>query len=498
MDTNDPYLTADDKARRLVIQAAWNAYDDLFTKPLIIGKDEPDDNVISNRCMSIVDTGVTFLFANKLEIQVKQDKSSALPNLKSPVQAKLEAAWGDEGRRMTFLTKLGMNGAVAGHVFVKIIPPDQTGDGLPRLVNLDPLCMTMQTKPDDCDVILSYSHEYQGTDPLSGAAILMREVTTRVDPDHKSDTGYGDDLDSHWEIQQWTKQIQEGAQWVKVGEPIIWPFDWSPIHDAQNLPYPNKAWGKSDLTPGIIQQNNTLNFVQSNTNRIIHKHAHPWPWASGTTDKTISISPGKVICLPNPDARMGLLEMISDLHSSREFAADIRGDMDEQSGVPAVAVGRISEIIKGQVSGIAIKLMFAPLLAKTEKKRRLYGDLIADLSSHMLELLDFGPDIKVELHWEAALPEDVLAEVQAAVLLDQLGVSKDTLLARMGFNPDEEAEKKAAEDANALKMFGKGQGMPPAQLAPPAVQPAQPKEPSVSGGLPAPAPGQPQPAPVGA
>jgi hypothetical protein len=463
----DPYLTSEDVARKAKIAAVWEAYNDEFPKPLKVEKGDDDDNIINNRCSAVVDTGVTFLFGNKLEIQVKQLQTQTETDPENdPMQVALDAVWGDMDDRMTFMTKLGMNGGIAGQVFVKVIPPDQTEDGIPRLINLDPACMTIQTKPDDCDTIVSYSHEYR-TVGDDGKETNHREITKQLD-------------NGTWEITQYEQYGGIGS-YTQIGEPLSWPYSWAPIHTCQNMPMPNVPWGKPDITPGIIQMNKQLNFIQSNTSRILHKHAHPWPWASGITSDKIQVAPGRVICIPVPDGSMGLLETNgAGLTASREFAADLRGDMDEQTGVPAVAVGRISEIIKGQVSGIAIKLMFAPLIAKTNKKRRLYGWLICEISEHCLELMGFGADIEIDLHWEDPLPEDVLSEAQAALLLDQLGVSKDTNLSRLGFDPDEEAEKKQQEDAKAMQNFNRGQGMMPPMM-PPEQQPNQ-QQPSMVGG----------------
>lgn len=46
------------------------------------------------------------------------------------------------------------------------------------------------------------------------------------------------------------------------------------------------------------------------------------------------------------------------------------------------------------------------------------------------------------LHWPELLPGDPRAEAETALLHQQLGVSQDTLLQRLGYDPDVERQKR--------------------------------------------------------
>jgi hypothetical protein len=172
--------------------------------------------------------------------------------------------------------------------------------------------------------------------------------------------------------------------------------------------------------------------------------------------------------LQSDSAQLQNLEMSSDLSSSLNFAATIRSDMDEQSRVPAVALGRQADLPKGNISGVALTLMFQPLIEKTIQKQRLYGKLVREITRAALVIagvisLDEYEAYAIELRWRNLLPVDDLAAAQTALVHQQLGVSESTLLQQLGYNPDDEAARTEKEQAKKLTNFAQGKGLPPAQ-----------------------------------
>ena len=62
-------------------------------------------------------------------------------------------------------------------------------------------------------------------------------------------------------------------------------------------------------------------------------------------------------------------------------------------------------------------------------------------------------DIDITIAWESPLPVDDLPTVQAYALLQTLGVSKASILRKLGYDPDEElALSQAEDDQEAAKM----------------------------------------------
>lgn len=458
-------LSQGEIARRQVMAYAWRAYKGQFEPPLKKkdGKSAAKENTLSNRCAPIVNTGRDFLFGDKIAFDVgdpDDDDSEVITVDAEAANKALAAAWGDDDDKMTLLGKIAMNGAICGHQFVRILPnPDPRH--APRLVNIDPQTVTMIVDDDDCETVYAYIIEY--TVQLSKANSITKRLSVwRVDPDGMAVTEGGYDPDSTWMMQAFEKRGDAGKL-LPIDDPIEWPYPFAPIVDAQNLPNPNEAYGLSDLPPELIGINESLNFSQSNTAKILKFHAHPKTFIIGAEASQVQTGVEDMPCLPE-DAEVQLVEMHGDLASSMAFQDNLRSDMDEQSAVPAVALGRIRDLPIGNMSGVAIQILYRPLIQKTTIKRRLYGRLIREVCRRVLtvmRVMEYDPYLPIEIHWPDLLPVDDMAAAQTAMALDQLGVSKETLLTRLGFDANAELAKNADEAAQAMKNFGKGQGLPP-------------------------------------
>ena len=477
-------LLFEQRRRKQHMQEAWDAYRGVWQPPLKAEPNEPDDSVLLNRCAPIVDKGVSFLFGKIVGIEIAQEDGGA--DGLDAMQAWLDDAWGDDDDKMTLLSKLALNGAVCGQAFLKIVPANpRAGQKYPRLVVLDPQTVEVVTDPDDCDTVQQFCIEYDAWDAASGAPVTKKQVIARNDPDGLAALSGGLDSDDTWTITNYARSGVNGA-WQQMGAAQTWPYPFAPIVACQNMPNPNEFWGKPDLTPDLIEMNRVLNFIESNVSRIIKKHAHPWPWASGVDTRSLKIEPGRVIGLPLPESKMGFLEIsAAGLASSMQFASDLRSDMDEQSRVPAVALGRMSDLPRGAISGVALQLLFQPLIEKTVQKQRLYGRLVRDVSKAMLAIggfpLDTLSDLDINLNWQNLLPVDDLAAAQTALALSQIGVSRATLLSQLGYDPDAEDAKQAEDDAKQVTNFAQGKGLPPGPPPSDATQTSPQQQPTEQG-----------------
>jgi hypothetical protein len=440
-----------DKKRQQTIADAWQAYHGLLTPPLKQMPNQPDDNVMSNRCQPIVDRGIDFLFGKPIGITTEEG---------TPQEAQdfLETVWGKNESRLPLLQKLAMSGAISGQAFLRIMP--EAKDTY-RLIVVDPQTVFVQTAPQDCESVQIYCIEYSTTEKVNGqpAHVYYHEEMQKIDPDGLDDAP---DMDATWEIQHWTR-IGDRGPWTPAGQPIIWTYSFAPLFSCQNLPYPHSFWGMPDITPDLIGVNNAINLVLSNMNRTNKLYGNPILYSTGMGESVVDVQPGRIMGLPTTESKIVAVQYTSDLPSGLMFAADLRSDMDEQSAVPAVALGRMKDIVKGQVSGVTMELMFMPINQKTEKKRCLYGKLILDVSNALLILKKFSGDIEMSLQWQSPLPDDDLASVQAALAKQQLGVSNQTLISELGYDPDQEIDKNNAETAQTMVNFSRGQGLPPAQ-----------------------------------
>lgn len=481
-------ITAADKKRQQKIADAWRAYNGELDKPLIQMQGQPDDNVMSNRCAPFVNAGVDFLFGKELEISVAQHAPVA-------VQKFIDDVWGRKETRLPLLQKLAMNGAMAGNAFIRIVT---SKDGNYRLVVIDPSTVFVQTAPQDCETVTLYCIQFemdQVTANGKPVRVCYREEMSRIDPDpDDASFGYEDvnadgiDSDVTWSISHWTRESDRGA-WNPVGEPIVWDNPFPPLFMCQNTPMPNSPWGTPDITPDLIGLNNSLNLVQSNVSRVEKLYGGPVLYANGMGESDIIVQPGRIISLPTLESNIRAVAIASDTANALSFANNVRSDIDELSATPGVATGRIADIPHGTISGIALQLLFLPLLKKTDKKRCLYGEMIIDVCKALMMLNGMDSSIEVTLNWQSALPDDNLQDLQGAVVKRELGVSSTTLLSELGYNADEEMELNKEEDEQKLINFSQGAGMPPAMPGTPPLPGQAPATPAIPG---QPAPAQPQ------
>lgn len=469
------------------LREAWNAYNgDFGNDESLLAKEAgvPDLNVRSNRIRPIVNTGVDFLFGPPLTISTKDKKAQAL----------IEAVWGDSDLQMTLLSKSALNGGIYGHVFFKIVPPKRgkpSADNPPRLVLINPEIMRIEADADDADFVARFVIEYATTDPETRTPMRKRQTITRLDVGNDDEESGPDGLDDDttWEIQDWEATGMTSAVFRPVGPARIWPYPMPPIVDWQNFPNPNGHWGQRDVTRSLIALNRQLRLTESNINKSGFLQGTPYFYSTGTDTGGIRPTPGRILDLGAADAKLMAVNGAGDLGQLMTFADQLRSDMDEESGIPGVALGRLKDLPRGQVSGISMRLLHASALARNEHKRRLYGQGIVQVCQTVMLVCGWSladaQDEEIELKWQDPLPNDGLAEAQAAVQKLQLGYSQHTLITETGGDPDMEADYKKDEEASKATAFSQGQGMPPsAPFAPKGTPPPSQGDPGAPNAMP--------------
>ncbi len=376
-------ITEADRKRQKRIALAWQAYNGELDPPLKPMDDGTDDNVPANPCETAVNRGVDFLFGKELDIAVEKGASVE-------AQDALDTFWGETEQRVPLLQELGMNGAAAGTAFMRIVP-DGAGNYEP--VVIDPaIVVGMKTAPQNCNKVLLYCIQYSETEKdergVSREVYYREEISANYP---KAVPGKPQpSKPTSWSIQHWTQVSQKGAPpkdtagWTAEGPPIAWNYPFPPMFHCKNMAMPNSPWGKPDITKVLIGLNKALNATLSDIKRTIRLYGNPILYAPGVGNATIEIAPGKIIQLALPDNKIEAVRIVSDLQNALAYAADLRSTIDELTGVPGVATGRISTLPRGALSGITVELLHSPLTKKTDGKRCLYGKLIIDVSQALL------------------------------------------------------------------------------------------------------------------
>ena len=408
--------TVEERARLDRYGKAWDAYFGNMPEPLKVKPGQANDNVRVNYARLIVDVGVSDLFGEEPKFDLDPDSTE-----QTPAQIYLYEVW-RLNRKQILLQKAATNGAVCGHVFIKIVPGMNTA---PRLINLSPEYVSVVTDPDDIDQVIRYVIEYTARDS-NGKPLTIRQVIERDDA-------------GRWLIVD--KVSRNRGAW-ETRQTVAWPWPWPPIIDCQNLPSPNEYYGIADIEGDVLALNNAYNFTKSNTQRIIRFHAHPKTWGRGFTAKELQIGIDDTIVFGNPAAELHNLEMTGDLSSSIEYAERLKRDLHETSRVPEVATGKLDSA--AGLSGVALQILYQPLTQKTRAKRLTYGEMLVELNRRLLELAGFPPGL-CSILWGELRPTSALEERQVLLLDKQLGVSQDTLLQKAGYDPDAEREKRDSE-----------------------------------------------------
>jgi hypothetical protein len=466
-DDDAPTFSEAERARNMA--EALRAYYGKLPMPLKRRKNQPPLSLRTNRCRTIVDVGAAFLVGKEPSFMVESDGGNG-------AQEALDACW-EANRLAGLLNEAATNGGIFGDAYLKVIPDGVThkGQSYPRIVVLDPQQVSIETDPDDCKLVLAYNIVWQGVD-ADGKAVERRQRIERTDLPEKGDGNPSTPAigaDEQWLIRN---QIRDGAgkqgkaEYKDVDAPIAWEYPWCPIHHAPNLEQPNYIYGAADITPDIVELQKALNFALSNRNSILYHHAHPKTWGKGFMASQLDTSVDGVFIIQSEGGSLQNLEMQTDLAGLANHIDDLRSDMDELSSVPGVATGRLKDLGKGPVPGITVRMMFQPLVTKTQKKQFTYGAMLESLCAHLLEMMGQGPGACVDVVWQDMLPQSMAEWAQYAPVLQQMGVSKQTLISEAGYDWDAERERTAEESAGQMTGWLRGQGMPPAM--PPGMDPS--------------------------
>lgn len=416
-------ISGDEAIRIRRINERWDAYMGRLPKPLRVSRNKAgqpiDDNVLLPLPRIIVDKGRSALFGEDITFEVAADYPRA-----EDAQAFLDSVW-KRNERSTLLQNWALAGGIAGHAYLRL---HLTAD-LPRITVVDPANVRAFWNPDDIAEVWRYRIEYVTADerdePIARRQEILRDEAGR------------------WVIEDWVGNAERKG-WRLLGSDV-WPYEFAPIVDNQNLPAPSSFYGLSDLEPSVLELVKGINRTVSNLQRILRYHAHPKTIAKGMSPDDLRVGVDDVLFIPDTGT-LENLEMTSDLNSSMQFYERLMDALFETARIPQVARGKLDQA--GALSGVALRILYQPLLEQTSDKRRLYGDALEDLNERLLVIGGFD-EVEVTLHWPELVPTDPMADANTALALKDVGVSIDTLLARLGFDPVLEAQKKADEAAAA-------------------------------------------------
>ena len=398
----------------------------------------PDDAIIINFIGLQVDRSVANLFGKEPTFDLPGESDSK-------EQEYIDTVW-NVNRKMNLLKQSAVYGAEAGTCYVKILPDgavSKSGALLPRLVVLDPSTVSMEALPEDCESVIRYTIAYVLPDEDKS----IKQVI-----EHDVDTGY-------WIITDY--ESINGARWTQTDQ-NVWEYSFAPIVHWQNLPEPGLVYGRPDITADLIDLQDKINFVSSNTAKIIKYHAYPKTWARGFSNTNhIQWGVDDMVTTDNTNASIQNLEMQSDLSSSLAFIRYLRQAMFDVAR--SVDIDSLADKL-GSLTNFGLRVLYQDALSKLEEKRGLYGEGIVEINHRLLELTGAADTDGGEVKWPDVLPVDAVGQSQALSTDIDLGlVSHQTASGLRGYTWEDEEERIAGEKAAAdnlgaalLRTFGQG------------------------------------------
>jgi hypothetical protein len=400
-----------DRERLAYIHRAWRYYQGGMPGMLNVRPGEVDDNVRTNPVGMLVDALTSYLLGEHLDLALKVDDPEG-----DERQAYVDEVW-NANARMALLGDLRTNGGISGHAYLKLHV--RAGQMVrlepPRMTVVDSANVSVITAEDDASLADAYIITW--TVMRDGKPLAKRQ---RIERD-----GLG------WSIVD-EESSGTSNRWRHV-DTIAWPYPWPPIFDCKNLPHPNSYYGSPDMSDQALDLVDAINASASNGRRVGRLHGHPRVYATGIAD-IVDLGGGPEDALVLPDeATIGVLAPPSTVDQHLALMAKLEQVWHKEVSLPEIAAGRLDGV--GDLSGLALRILYAPTLRRVGSMRGYYGAMLDRVAT--------------EPRWPEVVPADPKAEGESAQALQVAGVSKRTTLEQMGYDPDVEAERTQMEREDA-------------------------------------------------
>jgi hypothetical protein len=179
-------------------------------------------------------------------------------------------------------------------------------------------------------------------------------------------------------------------------------------------------FGLSDLD-AVIPLNEEYNSICHTIRRILKYHGEPTTVIYGAKASSLEKSANSIWSgLPPPgEAKVENLMLTADLDEMYNYLKEIRQQIYVVSATPA-AVFEIPSA-HSNTSGVALEVMFKPLLDKTRTKQRNFSEMVANVNAMIAKILAIyapndlvGDTTTLKVKYSSPLPRDIGAELDKA------------------------------------------------------------------------------------
>lgn len=380
-----------------------------------------DHNTIINLCKQVVDRQVAFLFPQMptLELQEIEDTRA---------EQALRAAWEANGG-VLLLQQLAQSGALAGHVFTKVLPEENLP---PRIVHLDPTLVSAFWQADDVSTVLWYGIEWGGE---------VWGKRTRQDVVWVPEKSQWLIYDMEYRSGQWWS---EGAtEWDYALGPVV---DWP--HESQPFEY----YGVGELEQGQRHLQDQINKISADLSKVLFYHASPRTIGTGVGSSEVQKSAVENFwTIKNKDAKVYNLTLPADaLQPSLEYLTFLERQFLAESRVVRLK-GDVADFQR--VTNLGVKVLFGDMLSKVTELQRRYERGIQAISQRILMLLGFDA-VRPKVHWPDPLPQDPMQSMQWLSMAREAGlISRRSMASTLGLDWQLE-QLRMMEDGSVELLLG--------------------------------------------
>lgn len=408
-----------------------------------------DDNLILNFTGLIVDRSVSQLIGDGIEWSFEGDATT-------PQEDYINAVW-DANHQEILLHRAVLAAAEAGTGYMMIHDPaagmgsmvDKNGEVFPRLQVLDPAFVTLETMPEDFEIVTRYIIQYAYVNENGREAARRRTVQL------------SDAESERWEI---VDEVMQNGKWILVSV-FPWPHPFCPIIHWQNLPTIDSPYGQPDITGGLMAAQDKINADISFLSKSLRLGSDPLRVFTGSqppekidTDKAIFMPDGTAMQLPPTTGWAGDLAYLKQL------------TQDVFKIARTVDVESLEDKI-GSLTNFGLRVIYQDNAQKINTKRELLGDALEELNRRLQLMAGMQP-LACEVIWPEFMPTNLVEEAQYWQSLQALGViSKQTLAEKLGLDFEQEQERMQGEQqasdnigAFLLRGFNRGEGEQMPQL----------------------------------
>jgi hypothetical protein len=404
--------------------------------------------VVENDIAWRVQTMVDFIFGKPVLI----DSTARDPALRARIARVLDHVWQASGG-IALLQDFATLGHVFGHVDLLL-----RGDA----ANLATLGGLLGETPSDDELLLAAEKlRIELVEPRRGAPLLderdyrrIRAYVVRASVPDRSSRGALAWLDG---VKRWIGagprgakrdivEIVSGSAWqVYAGSSLV--FEQGalcggavPVVHVQNTSQPFEYEGLGEVEPLIPLQDELNTRLSDRANRVTMQSFKMYLAKGVEGFDRVGVGPGQLWYTDNLGASIEAFGGDASSPSEEEHVREVREAMDKISSVPPVAGGVVQARIGNLSSANALRITLLGLLAKTQRKRIAYGGGIERMCGLVLAALDQAGILRtsegdrgVRLRWPEPLPDDPDEMVRVAKLKRELGVSREQVLAELGY-----------------------------------------------------------------